>query len=121
ASQSNVLTNNLRFIFADSDYDKNIADALNILDLLKKLTDAAISNPTEWGNIEIIIRCNQEQTTPLLDTAYSFLDEYHESGESIFAKNPVKIYLLDEKKRTADLLYAQHPLFYPLTSVRNCS
>lgn len=121
ASQANVLTNNLRFIFADSDYDKNIADALNILDILKKLTDAGISNPTEWGNIEIIIRCNQEQTTPLLDTAYSFLDEYRESGESIFAKNPVKIYLLDEKKRTADLLYAQHPLFYPLTSVRNCS
>lgn len=119
--QSNILANNLRFIFADLDYEKNIADALNILDILKKLTDAAISEPAEWGNIEIIIRCNQEQTTPLLDTAYSFLGECRESNESIFSKNPVKIYLLDEKKRTADLLYAQHPLFYPLTSVRNYS
>lgn len=119
--QSNILTNNLRFIFVDSDYDKNIADALNILDIFKKITDAAISDPAEWGNIEIIIRCNQEQTTPLLDTAYSFLDECREGGTSSFAKNPVKIYMLDEKKRTADLLYAQHPLFYPLTSVRNSS
>ena len=117
--QSNILTNNLRFIFVDSDFGKNIADALNILDILKKLTDAAISDPAEWGNIEIVIRCNQEQTTPLLDTAYSFLDECESGGESVFAKNPVKIYLLDEKKKTADLLYAQHPLFYPLTSVRN--
>lgn len=121
AGQSNILTNNLRFIFVDSDYDKNIADALNILDILKRITDAAISDPANWGNIEIIIRCNQEKTTPLLDTAYSFLDECREGGESSFKNNPIKIYLLDEKKRTADLLYAQHPLFYPLTSVRNIS
>jgi len=119
AGQSNILSNNLRFIFVEPDYNNNIASALNILDIFKKLTDAAISDPAEWGIIEIIIRCDQEQATPLLDTAYSFLDEYRRDEEPVFSNNPIKIYLLDEKKRSADLLYAQHPLFYPLTSVRN--
>lgn len=119
--KSNILAQNLRFIFADPDYDKNIADTLNILDILKKATNTAGSDPADWGNIELIIRCNQEQTTPLLDTAYSFLDECQEGEKSPFAKNPVKIHLLDEKKRGADLLYAQHPLFYPLTSSGDCT
>lgn len=117
--QTGILSNHLRFIFAEPDENSNIANALNILDIFKKITDASISEPGEWGNIEIIIRCDQERATPILDTAYSFLDEKREDGRPVFSDNPVKIYLLDEKKRSADLLYAQHPLFYPLTSVRN--
>lgn len=117
--QTSILSNNLRFIFIEPDYNRNISSALNLLDLFQKLISRSVLDSSEWGNIEIIVRCNQEQTAPILDTAYSFLEETAKENDQLFANNPIKIYLLDEKKRAADLLYAQHPLFYPLVSPRN--
>lgn len=119
SQQTSILSNNLRFIFIEPDYNRNVSSVLQLLDLFQKLINHSILDSSEWGNIEIIVRCNQEQATPILDTAYSFLEETDEENDLLFASNPIKIYLLDEKKRSADLLYAQHPLFYPLTSPRN--
>lgn len=113
-----VLKNNIRFIFAEDSFDENINDALNVLNELKGLIDFNISSPKDWGNIEIIIRCEQETVTPIIDTACSFLPEKLDDDMPGFEYNPIKIHILDEKKRTADLLYANHPLFYPLTTPR---
>ena len=117
--QTDFLYNNIRFVFAEDTFEQNVNDALSILDRLQKLTDKGISRPELWGCIEIVIRCEQEKVSPLLDTACSFLDQTDDDGTPVFAKNPIRIHLLDEKKRAADLLYARHPLFYPLTLPRN--
>lgn len=109
------LQNNLRFIFMEDDYTQNLNDALSVLAKLKSIANDRVLSPDLWGHIEIVIRCEQEKVTPLLDTACSFLDQKNDDGSPVFKNNPVMIHLLDEKKRSADLLYAQHPLFYALT------
>lgn len=99
----NIFDKKIRFIFINSNYSKNIEDALQVIDLIKELQ--AIDN-IYYENCEVIIRCEEEETIPILDTACSLLNPDYP---------PVKIYLIDEKKRTADYLLSQHPLFYPLT------
>lgn len=96
----------IRFILINSDYSQNLEDALLILDDIKtyQISDKWDSSVCE--NIEIIIRCPEDYATSMLDTACSFLNPEYA---------PVKIYLIDEKKRSADYLFAQHPLFYPMT------
>lgn len=113
------LSNNLRFIFAEDDFDKNINDALSLLEKLRLLTVKGGAQPELWGRIELIIRCEQEKASPLLDTACSFLAQTYDDGTPLFQKNPIRIHLLDTAKRSADLLYARHPLFYPLTLSKN--
>lgn len=117
--KTDFLSNNIRFVFAEDTFEQNVNYALSILDKLEKLTSKGISHPELWGRIEIVVRCEQEKVSPLLDTACSFLDQTDDEGTPIFARNPIRIHLLDEKKRSADLLYARHPLFYPLTLPRN--
>ena len=96
----------IRFILINQDYSQNLEDALLILEDVKacQISDKWDSSLCE--NIEIIVRCPEDYATSILDTACSFLDKDYP---------PVKIYLLDEKKRSADYLFAQHPLFYPMT------
>lgn len=96
----------IRFLLISIDYSQNLEDALLILDTVK-----TYQNSDKWDayfceNIEIIIRCPEDYATSLLDTACSFLDNDYP---------PIKIFLIDEKKRSADYLFAQHPLFYPMT------
>jgi len=96
----------IRFILINNDYSQNLEDALLILDDVKTYQHSDKWSPSICENIEIIIRCPEDYATSMLDTACSFLDK---------ECPPVKIYLIDEKKRSADYLFAQHPLFYPLT------
>lgn len=98
--------NKIRFILINKDQSKNLEDSLLILDFIKNLQHSANYSDELFENIEIIIRCQEEASTALLDTACSFLDTNY---------SPIKIYLIDEKKRNADYLFARHPLFYPLT------
>lgn len=96
----------IRFILINSDYSQNLEDALLILDDIKTYQSSDKWNSSICENIEIIIRCPEDYATSMLDTACSFLDTEYA---------PAKIYLIDEKKRSADYLFAQHPLFYPMT------
>ncbi|MCF0260744.1 MAG: hypothetical protein HUJ54_12875 [Erysipelotrichaceae bacterium] len=109
------LSSNLRFIFAEEDEQENIQSALRLMECLRLLTQKYQSDPSSWGQIELVVRCTQELAVPLMDAASSFLDEQGEDELPIFINNPIRIHILDEKKRAADLLYAMHPLFYPLT------
>lgn len=95
----------VRFVFINSSYSQNLEDALLILDAVRNHQIAG-GDPLMYQNMEMVIRCQEEEATSLLDTACSFLDRDYP---------PVKIFLIDEKKRAADYLFAQHPLFYPLT------
>ena len=96
----------IRFILINSDYSQNLEDALLILDDIKTFQSSDKWDPSVCENIEIIIRCSEDYATSMLDTACSFLSAEYA---------PVKIHLIDEKKRSADYLFAQHPLFYPMT------
>lgn len=114
-----VLSSNIRFIFAEDHYEQNINDALSILETFRLLALKDDVDSSTWGKIELVVRCEQEKAIPLLDTACSFLGEIDDEGNCVFQNNPIRIHLLDERKRSADLLYARHPLFYPLTVSRN--
>ncbi|MBR3143452.1 MAG: hypothetical protein IKF09_09945 [Clostridiales bacterium] len=96
----------IRFILINKDYSQNLEDALLILDDVKTYQFSDRWDHSICENIEIIIRCPEEYATSMLDTACSFLNKEYP---------PVKIYLIDEKKRSADYLFSQHPLFYPMT------
>ena len=96
----------LRFILISNNYTQNLEESLFILDVIKELQFSGNYSNDLYENIEILIRCQEEMATALLDTACSFLDSDY---------SPVKIYLIDERKRASDYLFAQHPLFYPLT------
>ena len=96
----------IRFILINSDYSQNLEDALLILDDIKTYQGSDKWDSSICENIEIIIRCPEDYATSMLDTACSFLNTEYA---------PAKIYLIDEKKRSADYLFAQHPLFYPMT------
>ncbi len=65
-------------------------------------------------NFELYIRCDEAEATPILDTALSYFTENNEIRSSADF-SLIKIYLIDEAKRSADYLFARHPLFYPLT------
>lgn len=93
----------VRFALLDEDLEKNIRDALQILD--------TVQQTNHWKHSELFIRCESEKASPLLDTALSFLRSSWTSDDAC----PVHVHLLDEAKNTAQSLYARHPLFYPFT------
>lgn len=93
----------VRFVLLDEKLEKNVQDALLIL--------GKIQQSDHWKHSELFIRCEEEKASPLLDTALSFLRSSRPGEEMC----PVHIHLLDEAKRTAQTLYARHPLFYPFT------
>lgn len=123
-----IIKNSIRIIFADDNFDTNINEALNALNILKlSKYYSPKADDEHLNNIEIVIRCEQEVVTPILDTACSILydlknDPYKTLFDDRMGKpehyNPIKIHILDEKKRTADLLYANYPLFYPMTTLK---
>lgn len=113
------INQNNRFILINDNFEINIKDTLIILDEIKRTFENTDFNEEKLGCIEIIIRCRQESITSLLDTACSFLDENNEETDPVFTINPIRIFLLDEAKRSADFLFAKHPLFYPFIFKRN--
>lgn len=117
--ESTLISNaNQRILLVNDNYSKNLSDAINILDEIKTSIDQRETKISDWKNLELYIRCNEMDITPLLDTALSYFTEDNEitaqSGLSL-----IKIYLIDEAKRSAEFLFAQHPHFYPLTLARN--
>lgn len=97
-----------RMLLVNDDFEKNMQDALDILDFIKKKIFLS-----DWEHLELYIRCNEDEITPLLDTALSYFTE------DTRVKQLIKIYLIDEAKRSANYLFARHPHFYPLTFARN--
>ena len=97
------------------DFDLNLQDALNVLDRIKKnIATEKETTISDWKNFELYIRCDEAEATPILDTALSYFTENNEIRSSADF-SLIKIYLIDEAKRSADYLFARHPLFYPLT------
>ena len=107
-----------RMLLVSDDYAINMQDTLNILDSIKKSIDAKKTMISDWGQLEVFIRCNEDEITPLLDTALSYFTENTEQGY-LDLLPLIKIYLIDEAKRSAGYLFAKHPHFYPLTLPRN--
>lgn len=104
-----------RILLIHDDFNINLQDALNILDRIKKnISTEKETTISDWKNFELYIRCNEEEATPVLDTALSYFTENNEIRSSADF-SLIKIYLIDEAKRSADYLLARHPLFYPLT------
>ena len=106
-----------RVVLVNDDFKVNLQDALNILDYIKKnISDKKETPLSSWKDFELYIRCNEEECAPLLDTALSYFTE----DSQIQASDPsafIKVYFIDEAKRSADYLFARHPLFYPLTTL----
>lgn len=100
----------VRFILINADPSRNIEDALRIIDNVHRLQTLGQWDASLSENLEIILRCPEAEAASVLDTACSYLDK---------DEAPVKIYLIDDHKRSADHLFARYPLFYPLTSSRN--
>lgn len=104
-----------RMLLIHDDFDLNLQDALNVLDRIKKnIATEKETTISDWKNFELYIRCDEAEATPILDTALSYFTENNEIRSSADF-SLIKIYLIDEAKRSADYLFARHPLFYPLT------
>ncbi|WP_294783899.1 hypothetical protein [uncultured Eubacterium sp.] len=110
--------NSQRILLINDDFSVNLQDALNILDAIKEsISEKKETTLSSWANFELYIRCNETDATALLDTALSYFTEdsqIQNSDPSSF----IKVYCMDEAKRSADYLFARHPLFYPLTISR---
>lgn len=119
--ESTLVSNqNQRILLVNDNYSLNLRDAINILDKIKSSITQGETRISDWKNLELYIRCHESEITPLLDTALSYFTEDNEiTSQSEFRL--IKIYLIDEAKRSADFLFAQHPHFYPLTLARNTS
>lgn len=117
--ESTLVSNqNQRVLLVNDDYNLNLHDAINILDKIKSSIAQQETKISDWKNLELYIRCHESEITPILDTALSYFTE----SNDITSKSElrlIKIYLIDEEKRSADFLFAQHPHFYPLTFTKN--
>lgn len=109
-----------RIILVSDDFNKNIQDSLDILDYIKCSIDKKETIISDWKNLELYLRCNENEATPLLDTALSYFTE-NTNQEQKNILDVIRIYLIDEAKLSADFLFAKHPHFYPLTFERNKS
>lgn len=117
--ESTLVSNTKQRIFLVNDnYNINLRDTINILDKIKTSVSKSETKISDWKYLELFIRCNETEITPLLDTALSYFTEDNDiASQAELAL--VKIYLIDEAKRSANFLFAQHPHFYPLTLARN--
>lgn len=98
-----------RIVLVREDFKVNMKDALRILSAIQKS-----SLPLNaWENTEIYVRGEEEKFTSILDTTLNLL------APGLQDSCPVRIFLIDEAKRAAQLLYARHPLFYHLTALEN--
>lgn len=119
APESTLVSNqNQRILLVNDDYSLNLRDAINILDKIKSSITQGETSISDWQNLDLYIRCHEAEITPLLDTALSYFTEDSEITSQSGLKL-IKIYLIDEAKRSADFLFARHPHFYPLTLARN--
>ena len=117
--ESTLVSNqNQRILLVNNDYSLNLRDAINILDKIKSSITQDETSISDWQNLELYIRCNEAEITPLLDTALSYFTEDSKIASQA-GLELIKIYLIDEAKRSADFLFARHPHFYPLTFARN--
>ena len=120
--ESTLVSNqNQRILLVNDNYSLNLRDAINILDKIKSSITQGKTSISDWQNLDLYIRCHEAEITPLLDTALSYFTEDSEISEipSESGLGLIKIYLIDEAKRSADFLFARHPHFYPLTFARN--
>ena len=90
-----------RFLFLDDDFEKNIEDLFELLQLIKDEKPE-----TKELNIEIFIRNDSEIARALIDTALSGLPEY-----------TIPVFIIDDDKTAAQQLLSHHPLFYPVRAV----
>lgn len=99
-----------RFVLLSDDLERNTRDALKLLAAIQARPDP----PQVWRNTALYIRCREERVSQLLDTALHLMQDPERDMPC-----PIPIFLLDEAKRSAQMLLTLHPLFYPLTFSRN--
>lgn len=102
-----------KILLINDNFETNLQDAINILDRIRKSLTNLETSICDWENSEIYIRGEELVITPILDTALSFFSEdYNLKSLNIFSL--IRIFLIDEAKRSADFLFAQYPNFYHL-------
>lgn len=92
---------NKRVLLIDDNYEKNLNDLLQILQIIKDS-----SADSETLKIEIFIRHDSDTIRTLVDTALSHMEEYL-----------IPVYILNDAKIAAQQLLSQHPLFYPVSTI----
>lgn len=92
----------LRFLLLGEDEEKNLKDALVVLQTLKQL------HQLDPRCVSVFLGGAEERVAPLIDTAQEHMD-----GRII----PVTI--LDQEKTAAQQLLSRHPLFYPIRDVKS--
>ena len=105
-----------RVLLIGDDLSRNMKDALAVLRTIRQSLHSHASDPADWQDTSIFLRCREETAMPLLDTALSYFGEDPQIGTS---SDLFRLYLIDEEKRSAEELYARHPLFYPLLRAGN--
>ncbi|MCD8022337.1 MAG: hypothetical protein LUF30_04970, partial [Lachnospiraceae bacterium] len=108
-----ISNRNSRLVFISPDFSRNVMQTLQVIDGIKKRVTAGETSLEDWADLEIYIRCEEEVVCPLLDTALSFIVDL--SKEDGRPSGILRIYLIDDHKRAAQLLLARHCLHYPLT------
>lgn len=90
------------FFLLDDDYMKNFHDFLTVLNHIKSIGKHSSSN------IAIYIRTNEEQYASLIDTSLKLINEEN-----------IVLFTIDDDKWPAQHLLFNHPLFYPIHTLRN--
>lgn len=88
-----------KFFLLNDDFEKNIADALYVLQYLKEKSDKFHTN----AMVEIYLRADEEYAAPLIDTALSHITNIL-----------VPVHIIDDNKSAAQHLLSSHPIYYPL-------
>lgn len=90
-----------RFLFFDDNFEKNIEDLFELLQVIKE------EEPDEKElKIEIFIRHDSEIARALIDTALSMIPEY-----------TIPVFIIDDDKTAVQQLLSRHPLFFPVRAI----
>lgn len=87
----------IRYVLISDDLHKNLRDATELLENLRQ--SHILSNRR---NVEIYLRCIISQAAPIIDTILNCMD-----------KKAIPVHLIDEDRASAQILLAEHPLFFP--------
>lgn len=92
-----------KFLFVDDDFHKNLIQLFKLLQFVNK-ESSSLKNHFNW---KIYIRHNSENAHSLIDTARNVISQYQ-----------IPIYIINDSKVAAQQLLSQHPLFFPVRSLK---
>lgn len=100
----------LRVVLLDDDLERNVLDALAVLDLVQH-GEAPGGAEADAPVTEVVVRCDEELASPVIDTALNLVRSSNPD-----ALRTVRVFLVDDAHEAALGLLVRHPPFYRLTS-----